>query len=489
MYRLILLSSQGKGEITRLIETPLFLNQVLGQPQPYQTHSPVRPLPALPCGFKVSNDRLFYKGLDVLALAESDSPVYVRHLPSLRANAAQLHEWFAAAKRRAKFPSTLTVAYASKANPSQPVVRTLLETGTAYECSSAYDIQIVRHAAAQGWLDRKRTILINGFKLPAYARAAIDLRADGYAQVLPIFDDLDEIVLFAESGFTFDVGVRFCTDSPSDEVNRFGMDSDALTEAADRIAHTDTLRLTTFHAMQAIPAATGGSDYWAAVANSVRAYARLRRIVPTLERFDIGGGMPARTAVVHPREWLTQLLQTLMAVCAQEHVPVPELIIESGRFLVQDHAFRLFHVVKSKPAADGVPYYLLDGSIMSALPDAWALGDSFTVLPVNGWHGRFGPARLAGLTCDHDDIYPTNRMNSAPLLLPQDTDDLVIGFFDCGAYQETLGGRGGAKHCMLPEAPEVILDTASTGGIARITRCSGQDASNILNSLGYVMQS
>lgn len=487
MYRLVLLARQGKGEITRLIETPLYLNQVLGQPQPYQTRSSVHPPPALPRGFKLSHNRLFYKGLDVLALAESDSPVYVRHLPTLRANVAQLHEWFAAAKRRAKFPGTLTVAYASKANPSEPVVRTLLQTGSAYECSSAYDIQIVRHAAAQGWLDQARTIFVNGFKLPAYARAAIDLRADGYAHVLPIFDDLDEIALFADSGLTFDVGVRFCTESAGDEVNRFGMDSDTLTEAADRIAHTDTLRLTTFHAMQAIPAASGSPTYWTAVANSIRAYARLRRIAPALERFDIGGGMPARTAIVPPREWLTQLLQTLMAVCAQEHVPVPELIIESGRFLVQDHAFRLFHVVKSKPAADGVPYYLLDGSIMSALPDAWALGDSFTVLPVNGWQGRFGSARLAGLTCDHDDIYPTNRMNSAPLLLPQDTNNLIIGFFDCGAYQETLGGRGGAKHCMLPEAPEVILDTCANGSIARVTGQSGQNAAGVLSSLGYVM--
>ena len=489
MYRLVLLASQGKGEITRLIETPLYLNQVLGQSQPFQTRFPVSPLPALPRGFKVFSDHLFYKGLDVLALAESDSPVYIRHLPSLRANVSQLHEWFAAAKRRTNFPGKMTVAYASKANPAQPVVRTLLQAGTAYECSSAYDVQIVRHAAAQGWLETTRTIFVNGFKLPAYAQAAIDLRADGFAHVLPIFDDLDEIAPFAKSGLTFDVGLRFCTDSRSDEVNRFGMDSDTLTEAADRIAQTENLRATTFHAMQAIPAANGGSGYWLAVANSIRAYAGLRRIVPTLERFDIGGGMPARTAAVHPREWLTRLLQTLMSVCAQENVPVPELIIESGRYLVQDHAFRLFHVVRDKGSADGVPYYLLDGSIMSTLPDAWALGDSFTVLPVNGWRGPFREARLAGLTCDHDDIYPTHRMGAPPLRLPCDTKGLVVGFFDCGAYQETLGGRGGAKHCILPEAPEVILDTAASGGIARVTSHSGQDAAGVLSSLGYEIAS
>ncbi len=73
---------------------------------------------------------------------------------------------------------------------------------------------------------------------------------------------------------------------------------------------------------------------------------------------------------------------------------------------MQDHALKLFKVVKTRLGADGVPYYILDGSIMSHFPDAWALGEAFTVLPVNNWDGAFVQARLAGLTCDHDDVYP-----------------------------------------------------------------------------------
>jgi arginine decarboxylase len=121
---------------------------------------------------------------------------------------------------------------------------------------------------------------------------------------------------------------------------------------------------------------------------------------------------------------------------------------------------------------------------MSTFPDAWALGDSFTVLPITGWEGEFGAARLAGITCDHDDVYPTHRMADVPLALPVETDGLIIGFFDCGAYQETLGGRHGAKHCMLPEGPEIILDDAPDGGLI-VESLPGQNAACVMGSLGY----
>lgn len=446
--------------------------------------------PALPGDFQVLNGKLFYKGLDVLALAQSaqttdelPAPLYVRHLPSLRRNVEQLQDWFRTAKTHTGYTGELTLAYASKANPSEPVVRTLLGAGTAYECSSTYDIEVVRHAAAHGWLDKEWTIFINGFKLPVYTRNVLALRAEGYEHVLPIFDDVDEIAPYAESGLSFDVGLRSRTDSNGEEVNRFGMDDEGMADAADQIALSSNLRLTTFHAMQGIPA-TRGLHYMAAVRHSLRSYARLRRIAPSLHRFDIGGGMPARSAEIDHLDWLVQLLQTMIEVCGQEEVPVPDLIIESGRYLVQDHAFRLFHVFKTKNTEDGIPYYMIDGSIMSTFPDAWALGDSFTVLPINGWNGEFTSVRLAGITCDHDDVYPTHRMADVPLSMPTETDGLIVGFFDCGAYQETLGGRHGAKHCMLPEGPEIILDDDAAGDLIR-SELPGQNAACVLGSLGY----
>ncbi len=409
------------------------------------------------------------------------TPIYVRYLPALRSNYEQLNHWFQAAKTRIGFPGDLKVAYASKANPVEPVVRTLLQAGAAYECSSTFDVDVARHAAACGWLDHNRTILANGFKIPAYAQNLIRLRAEGFPHILPIFGELDEIEPFVDSGLTFAVGLRSRTDSQG--LNRFGLSPDELELGARQIMAAHNLTLTTFHAMQTV-SASRGLIYQAAMMRSLRLYARLHRIAPTLRHFDLGGGLPGRSSDMDFQDWMIQTLQNIMGVCHEEDVPVPDLFIESGRYMVQDHAAKMFHIVKAKMMDDGVPFYMIDGSIMSNFPDAWALGDSFTVLPVNHWDSPFRPARLSGLTCDPDDVYPTRKMNEVPLELPTNTDGLVVGFFDCGAYQETLAGRHGTKHCLLPEGPEITLDQDGYGELAYSYE-PAQTVNQVLDNLGY----
>jgi arginine decarboxylase len=453
---------------------------------------PFTAAPALPAGYEVADGRLFYRGLDVLALVERPvfvngrlerpaTPLYVRRLSALRENYEYLRAVFAAAKAQVGYPRDMLIAYASKANPSAPVVKTVLQAGAAYECSSAFDVDVVRHAAANGWLDRSRPILANGFKIPRYANTLLRLRADGFENIMPIFDDLEELELFAAAGLPFEVGLRART--LSDQPNRFGMDSETLRYAAERLAALPHLRLTTYHAMQTVSAARG-LGYQNGLIYSLRGYAALWRVAPTLHRFNFGGGLPARYSGMNFEAWMRQTLGTIMAVCAEEGVPVPDLIFETGRYMVQDHAMRLFKVVKTRMGSDGVPYYMIDGSIMSSFPDAWALGETFTVLPVNNWEGEFVQARLAGLTCDHDDVYPTRRMDSKPLLLPAKADGLIVGFFECGAYQETLGGRRGAHHCLLPEGGELILDV-DAHGVPVLSYADGQDAPAMLGTLGY----
>ena len=121
---------------------------------------------ALPEGFEIIDGRLFQDGLDLMALLETPvsvdgrlerpaTPAYVRRLARPRDNFHRLHDWFAASKVAFAYPGELLVAYASKANPAEPVVRTLLRAGAAYECSSAFDVDILRHAHCPG-LDRRR---------------------------------------------------------------------------------------------------------------------------------------------------------------------------------------------------------------------------------------------------------------------------------------------------------------------------------------------
>src|SRR5262249_22989469 len=159
-------------------------------------------------------------------------------------NYRNLHQWFAQAKTLTGFPGDLTVAFASKANPAEPVVRTLMQEGAPYECSSTFDVDVVREAEAAGWLDKNRLIISNGFKIPVYTQNLLRLRAEGFTNVLPIFEDISEIEPFAESGLTFEVGIRSRTHSSG--INRFGMGIDDLEYAVQKIQAAGNLHLTTF---------------------------------------------------------------------------------------------------------------------------------------------------------------------------------------------------------------------------------------------------
>ena len=120
---------------------------------------------------------------------------------------------------------------------------------------------------------------------------------------------------------------------------------------------------------------------------------------------------------------------------------------------------------------------------MTSFPDSWALGEHFIVLPLDHLNKPFRQVQLGGITCDSDDVYPPKK-SQAPLYLPVQTEDLYIGFFGIGAYQEMLGGVGGSKHCVIPEADELIIDR-SVDGKYLFQIIPGQDPGDVIGNLGY----
>ncbi len=140
----------------------------------------------------------------------------------------------------------------------------------------------------KGWLDRTRPILANGFKIPPYAGALLRLRADGFQNLLPIFDDLEELESFAAAGLPLRSVCararsqsslialawtpRLCAMLPS-ALWPLHSAPDDLPCHADRLSGA---RL----------------SYQNGLIHSLRGYAALWRHAPTLHRFNFGGGLP-----------------------------------------------------------------------------------------------------------------------------------------------------------------------------------------------------
>lgn len=423
------------------------------------------------------------------------SPLEIVYLPMIRQKIATLNDIFASVAAETGYAGHFHYAYASKANTSEEVVREALNAGAHYEMSSQVDTDIVMMMQNAGRLQPDRMVIANGFK-PAgsgYARSLLRLKAN-HDNLIPVLEDLVELAPFIDSDQHFELGLRLkCyghrnhnTKTPIDSGNsRFGMPIDDLWQAADIIAAASAPTLKLLHAMIGSQI-TGEHDFVSALKPAIDLYARLRQRHSQLSIFDYGGGIPApMTLNFHfdYHEFFRQLMTAFIEICGRYDVPAPDIMGEMGRYTTTEHGAHFFKVLTVKNNGSTLPWYVIDGSIMTSFPDVWALGEHFIVLPLNHLDKPFQRVQLGGLTCDSDDVYPP-KTSVSPLFLPVETRDLYIGFFCVGAYQEMLGGVRGSKHCMLPEASELVIDRNSDGQY-QFRTIPGQTSNDVLRNLGY----
>lgn len=62
---------------------------------------------------------------------------------------------------------------------------------------------------------------------------------------------------------------------------------------------------------------------------------------------------------------------------------------------------------------------------------------------------------------------------------------LYIGFFNTGAYQETIGGFGGLQHCLIPHPKHVLINRDENGELQSSVFAEQQTADQFLSILGY----
>ena len=140
--------------------------------------------------------------------------------------------------------------------------------------------------------------------------------------------------------------------------------------------------------------------------------------------------------------------------------------------------------------------YLINASIFQSLPDYWGLGQHFPVMPIH--HLNTTPLRAASLwdiTCDSDGEIGFNP--EKPLYLHDvnlDEEEYFLGFFNVGAYQETLG----MNHNLFTHPNEytiIINDTdyeisnaIESKNILQILESIGYDGNNIVRKLNSELE-
>ena len=126
--------------------------------------------------------------------------------------------------------------------------------------------------------------------------------------------------------------------------------------------------------------------------------------------------------------------------------------------------------------------YLLNFSVFQSLPDYWGIEQDFPIMPIT--HLNRKPTRSASLwdiTCDSDGEIPFDMKK--PLYLHDvnlNKEDYFIGFFNVGAYQDTLG----MKHNLFSHPTEVNV-VFKNGKVVLEKILESQKIIDILEDIDY----
>ncbi len=447
-------------------------------------------------GFELQDGSLRFHGLDLTDLLERyGSPLKLYYLPSIREQIVRARELFRDAIRSLKYKGKYTFAYCTKASHFHFVLREVLAAGAQLETSSAYDIDLVRRLFEKKRLTKQTLLIHNGYKPARYTERILKLHADGF-DTLPILDNPAELEYYRThlgEGKTLNIGLRIATEEePKFEfyTSRLGLrQRDVPRFFHEQIENDPRFSLRMLHFF----VDTGVQDtsyYWNELRRAVRTYAFLRKQCPTLTSLNIGGGLPIRNSLGDQFDYpylIREVVRQVQDTCRREGVPEPDLYSEFGKYTVGESSATLFEVIGQKQQNDSELWYMVDNSLMNALPDTWGISERFILLPIGQWDNEVVRVNLGGLTCDNSDFYNAES-HSGQVYLPKvkpDQGPFYLGFFHTGAYQDALSGYGGIKHCLIPAMKRVLVDVDSDGQQRDWLDAPEQSAEAMLDLLGY----
>ena len=444
--------------------------------------------------FTLEGDELRFHNIDLMELVRRyGAPLKFMYLPRISENIQRAKKWFEKAIKKHKYKGAYNYCYCTKSSHFKHVMVEALKNDIHMETSSAFDINIINNLINEGLITKEKHILCNGFKRDAYIDGIADLINRGYENCIPIIDNYEEINLFEEKiKGTYSIGIRIASEEdPRSEfyTSRLGIGYKNIVPFYNReIKDNAKVRLKMLHFF----INTGIKDtayYWNELFKCLRVYARLKKIAPEVDSLNIGGGLPIKTSLNFDYDYeymINEIVSQIKKFCEEEGVDEPNIYTEFGSFTVGESGANLYKIISQKRQNDREKWDMIDSSFMTTLPDTWAISRHFIMLPLNRWEDSYERVFLGGLTCDSDDYYNSEQHTNA-IYLPvfSDTKPLYIGFFNTGAYQETISGFGGVHHCLIPQPKHILINRNEDGELEYEVFSEEQRPEDVLKLLGY----
>lgn len=444
--------------------------------------------------FQLGGSGLEFHGIDLMELVEKyGAPLKFTYLPKISENINLAKHWFAEAIEKNNYKGTYNYCYCTKSSHFRHVLNEALKNDIHIETSSAFDIDIVENLKKSGVITDKTYVICNGFKRERYIENIARLINNGHDNCIPIIDNYEELNLLSDAIENhFKVGIRIASEEePKFEfyTSRLGIGyKNIVPFYEEQIKNNERVDLKMLHFF----INTGIRDtayYWNELVKCLKVYVRLKKICPSLDSLNIGGGFPIKNSLAFEYDYqymVDEIINQINITCAEYDVPVPHIFTEFGSFTVGESGGAIYEILYQKQQNDREKWNMINSSFITTLPDTWAISKKFIMLPINRWNDEYERVLLGGLTCDSDDYY-NSEQHMAAIYLPKFKKEkpLYIGFFNTGAYQETIGGFGGLQHCLIPQPKHILIDRDKNNNITTQLFSEQQTSEQLLNILGY----
>jgi arginine decarboxylase len=420
-------------------------------------------------------------------------------LPKIGEQIKKARNLFNRAINSNNYSGSYNFCYCTKCCHFYHVVSEAVRHDVELETSSSFDIDLILKLYNKGELNKDRIIIHNGYKSEEYLQKIVNLQKLGFKNSIIVLDSESELDLLLKLGVEHKIklGIRMAIEEEPQSAyytSRLGLPyKDVLNVFRNKIKGKENIEFKMLHFF----VDSGIKDsmyYWGVFNKALSLYVELKRECPNLDSFNLGGGFPIRNHLGFEYDYeymIKEIVKNIKDVCSNENVKEPHIFTEFGRFTVGESGATIFKVVETKQQNDNEKWYMVDNSLMNTIPDAWSLNEKFILLPINKWYNNYTKINIGGISCDHSDYYNSEDFNQQLLLpdiQPHDAEPLYLGFFHTGAYQDSLSGYGGIKHCLIPSPKHVIIDRDEKGNFFDYVYRHEQTVDDMLDILGYMKE-
>ena len=450
-------------------------------------------------GFDLKDGYLTFHGVSLKYLVEKyGTPFKLMYLPRIGEQIKKAQNLFRRAIKKHKYKGKYFYAYCTKCCHFSHVVKSAVREGIQLETSSSFDIDLIYKLLDEGEIDKNIIIIHNGYKTEDYLQKIAKLNKDGFYNSMLILDSKSELARVKQYAKELEkplkIGVRMAIDEEPQTAyytSRLGIRANEILDFYNNEIKGDeciSLKMLHFFIDSGIK---DNMYYWGEFQKAMKLFVDLKQICPEMKAIDLGGGFPVRNNLGFDYNYeyiINELVGNIAEACREAEIEEPDIFTEFGKYTVGESGATIFSVLEQKRQNDAEIWYMVDNSLMNTIPDAWSINEKFIMLPINKWHNEYTRINIGGISCDHSDYYNSEDMNQQ-LFLPKypenDPEPLYIGFFHTGAYQDSISGYGGIKHCLIPAPKMIVIDRDETGNYIDTVYRNEQTVDEMLDILGY----